>query len=265
MTNAFPSGPSFFSPDTAQANRVREAYERRLPEMVTLSPEKLVALTVEVPAAVATALGAWDDLVQLREQVATLPGFSCERFDAIEDYALALAHSHAVYLTIAPPADVAQLREQALRFQEKLLLDAAALSRQGFLEEPAPARAESEPEDRALAFRLLGLAALLRASWPAVAAETALGLPEMEIAERLASRLLAAVDAREQPPVIEAFRRRQEAFSLLAAAYDQARRAVGYLRWNEGDSDLIAPPLGASGWGSQLVAQAPLQDGAAAL
>jgi hypothetical protein len=30
---------------------------------------------------------------------------------------------------------------------------------------------------------------------------------------------------------------------LLANAYDQARRAITYLRWNKGDADLIAPSL----------------------
>ena len=36
---------------------------------------------------------------------------------------------------------------------------------------------------------------------------------------------------------------RQRLFTLFVNAYDQARRAVGYLRWNEGDADQIAPSL----------------------
>jgi hypothetical protein len=37
--------------------------------------------------------------------------------------------------------------------------------------------------------------------------------------------------------------RRARAFTLLVDAYDACRRAVTYLRWNEGDADLIAPSL----------------------
>ena len=36
---------------------------------------------------------------------------------------------------------------------------------------------------------------------------------------------------------------RARAFSLLAAAYDGARRALTYLRWKVGDADTIAPSL----------------------
>ena len=36
---------------------------------------------------------------------------------------------------------------------------------------------------------------------------------------------------------------RQRAFSLFVNVYDQARRAVSHLRWNEGDVDDIAPSL----------------------
>ena len=37
--------------------------------------------------------------------------------------------------------------------------------------------------------------------------------------------------------------RRARAFTLFFNAYDQCRRAVGYLRWNEDDADQVAPTL----------------------
>ncbi|WP_437980893.1 hypothetical protein [Sorangium sp. So ce117] len=47
----------------------------------------------------------------------------------------------------------------------------------------------------------------------------------------------------DSPGPTEAADRRARAFSLLVHAYDQTRRAVAYLRWDEEDADTIAPSL----------------------
>src|SRR5512132_3793744 len=41
----------------------------------------------------------------------------------------------------------------------------------------------------------------------------------------------------------EAAFRKARAFTLFVTADDQGRRAVTYLRWNEGDADSLAPSL----------------------
>ena len=56
--------------------------------------------------------------------------------------------------------------------------------------------------------------------------------------------MISAVGDREQTPTqIDAADRRQRAFSLFVKAYDQARRAIQYVRWEQGDADSIAPSL----------------------
>jgi hypothetical protein len=61
---------------------------------------------------------------------------------------------------------------------------------------------------------------------------------------RFADRLISAVGDRAQTPTqIDAADRRQRAFSLFVKAYDQARRAIQYVRWQQGDADSIAPSL----------------------
>ncbi|MFS8069892.1 MAG: hypothetical protein ACMG6S_26300, partial [Byssovorax sp.] len=41
----------------------------------------------------------------------------------------------------------------------------------------------------------------------------------------------------------EAADRKLRAFTLFTNAYDQVRRGVMYLRWDEGDADSLAPSL----------------------
>jgi hypothetical protein len=56
---------------------------------------------------------------------------------------------------------------------------------------------------------------------------------------------LRAIGEKEQAPAVvaDASARRARAFTLFVRAYDQVRRAVTYLRWEDDDADLIAPSL----------------------
>ncbi|WP_437627106.1 hypothetical protein [Sorangium sp. So ce1151] len=68
----------------------------------------------------------------------------------------------------------------------------------------------------------------------------------MSRAGEIGPQLLAALGVREHgkgPGPTEAADKRARAFALLVHAYDQTRRAVAYLRWNEGDADTVAPSL----------------------
>jgi hypothetical protein len=68
-----------------------------------------------------------------------------------------------------------------------------------------------------------------------------------------AVELLAAVGLREQGAIStgEAARLRQKAYTFFVRAYEDARRAVVYLRAAEGDADEIAPSLYAGRGGSR--------------
>jgi hypothetical protein len=70
-------------------------------------------------------------------------------------------------------------------------------------------------------------------------------LRELDQAESLAGQLTSALGAREQGPVIAAdvATQRQRNFTLFAQSYDQVRRAISYLRWDNDDVDNIAPSL----------------------
>ncbi|WP_437591731.1 hypothetical protein [Sorangium sp. So ce1000] len=72
------------------------------------------------------------------------------------------------------------------------------------------------------------------------------GVTPQSRAGEIGPQLLAALGVREHgkgPGPTEAADKRARAFALLVHAYDQTRRAIAYLRWNEGDADSIAPSL----------------------
>jgi hypothetical protein len=88
----------------------------------------------------------------------------------------------------------------------------------------------------------------------------AVQVAELDTAETLADRLLTAVGNREQGPAVvaESAAIRQRAFTLFLQAYDDARRAVAYLRWRREDAATIAPSLYAGrGTGRRKAAPQP--------
>jgi hypothetical protein len=89
------------------------------------------------------------------------------------------------------------------------------------------------------------LASLLKDNWTLIEGKCAVQMGELEHALKLAARILRVVGLREQAPVVAAAaaEMRLRAFTLFSCAYDDARRAVIFLRWHEGDADTIAPSL----------------------
>jgi hypothetical protein len=90
---------------------------------------------------------------------------------------------------------------------------------------------------------------MFRDKWSVLEGKTLIQPKDLKDAQVLADRLTSAVGEREQTPAqaVEATERRQRAFSLFVKAYDQARRAISYLRWEQGDVDSIAPSLYSGG------------------
>lgn len=89
------------------------------------------------------------------------------------------------------------------------------------------------------------MSTLYFSNWDKLKDTTSVKQAEIERAQQLSFHLFRGVGQREQSPALiaETADMRARAFTLLTSAYDNARRAVIYLRWNEGDADSIAPSL----------------------
>lgn len=214
--------------------------------MNALAEEELLRPNVDVPAVVPRVLGALPALRSLRSEMARrLPEHDLSLLDRLGTFTLALAHAHALTLTSRRTAeDMAPIRSEATALRKSLLADARLLDHHGLLEVRRSEDVKNLPGDRNVAFDLLALAMLLRKSWPAVAGKTPLSLEDLARAEDLARQLLDHSAARSRKkPLGEATVLRQRAFTLFYRAHRETRRAVTYLRWNEGDADRYCPPL----------------------
>lgn len=224
----------------------RAGFERVEHDMGELAPTDLEVVNLDVPRVVATVLGVWPGVLELRAGVASLPAFDLARFERIRDYALALGYWHTRHVAAAKRmADLRPRAEELMRLRNILHADALALTKRQLLQREEVQRLRIGKGYQNLTTEVRGLVDLFRTRWKEVAGRSATQKNELEFASRLADDLISALQQREEGLVVlaEAALCRQRAFTLLIRAYDDARRAVTYLRWHSGDVDRIAPSL----------------------
>ncbi|WP_437875408.1 hypothetical protein [Sorangium sp. So ce513] len=224
------------------------AFDRALPEIEALSPDRLISVNLDIPRVVSQVLGVLPGLRALRADIAEhLPTFDITRLDRLETYALAAWYAHLLSLSSGDVENaVKPLLAEAAPLRENLLGDAEALARRGLLDAATVADIRAGQGHIDIANDLVALSALFSASWSEIAGKTAATEEEVKRAGEVGPQLLAALGVREHgkgPGPTEAADKRARAFALLVHAYDQIRRAVAFLRWDEDDADEIAPSL----------------------
>jgi len=257
-----PDATTTTQPDsTSPVPRFRDAYQHLIDEIRKVPDADIVTINIDVPTAVTTVLGALPGILTFRPQIATdIPSFDLARLDKLESYTLALGHAHTLYLAASnPPESLVELSDTGTKARELLLSDASALAARGFIDGEKLKTLKGAHGYRNLAVDLFTLSALLRDNWDRIAGKTAVQSAELDQAETLADRLLTAFGLREQgtETTAESAGIRQRAFSLFVNTYDDARRALSYLRWHQGDIDDVAPSLYAARGSSKRKPEPP--------
>jgi hypothetical protein len=247
-------------------SRLQAAYDRCLPAMAALADNDLAAVNIDVGVAITTVRGALAKIAAFRPRFAAeLPALDTTPLDQLEDYALALAHAQGLYLTaVTPPEAIGQLGQEALELRDLLHSDAQAMARHALVDAQRIRGLKQGMGYRGTAFDLIGLVGVLREAWPQIEGKTPTSPAALDRAEAVADQLLGALGDREAAPAIVAAlsQQRQRAFTLLFRAYDDARRAITYLRWREDDVDQIAPSLYQGRGGRAKATPAPATSGA---
>lgn len=226
---------------------VSDADERVKGELAALSPQELVQVNLDVTAAVTTVLGVLPEVRALRAEIVQhLPTFDLAAFDKLEDYTLALHSAQTDYLTATqPPDDLVELSAEAMKVRDRLHRDALALAGHGLLDEGLLAQVKGGNGYKNMAQDLEILSRVMTTNWAKIQGKSATTVEDLQTASRMSTRLMRIVGLREQGPAIlaAAADHRLRAFTKMLTVYEDARRAVGYLRARQGDADTIAPSL----------------------
>lgn len=234
-------------PNVSDEVLAAEVFEKVRADFAKFEPEELLQVNLDVPSAVSTILGVAPKVKALREQIQKdLPNFDLAAFDKLEDYALAFKFANTSYLMASRPQDdLIALSEEAAQLRDMLAADAQALSKRGLVDGGPLAKLKGANGYKNIAEDLEMLSQTMHNSWTKIQGKSATTMEDVETASKMSTRLMRIVGEREEAPTVlaNATDLRLRAFTLLIRTYDDARRAVTYLRSREGDADVIAPSL----------------------
>jgi hypothetical protein len=223
------------------------ALEQVRPELAQYTAEKLHTINLDPVAIATTVWGALPGIIALRPEIVSgVPTFDIKILDKLETYASALVHANALHVTATlPPEVIASLAEEALQLRDVLISDVTALGKHGLINATFLHQLKGPQGYRNIAGDVVSIVTVIQTNWAKVSSRIGITEEELKHAKNVALKLMRAIGAREQAPSVTASvaLERQQAYSLFIDAYDEVRRAVAFLRWNEGDADKITPSL----------------------
>lgn len=222
-------------------------FARMRPELMALPANGLLNLRLNVVTVVTTVLGCVPRIRELRPEIVDeLPRFDLRFLDELEDDAWVLRHAHTLYLACSrPPSCEPEMVEEATTLREQLLNDGNSMADRRIVDKTRLRNVSCLNGYRNLAVDLGILASVLKDSWPRIEGKTAVTPQDLSRAQLLSETFIRVAGRRDKKgdAVAIATLDRRRAFTLLSTAYTQVRRAVLYLRWQDGEGDRIAPSL----------------------
>jgi hypothetical protein len=182
-------------------NEAAKAFALVEPELDDL--HEVATINVDVPRAVAVAIGAVPHLLALRPRfVEELPKHPLTQLDRLQTYALAAWYAHLLALPSSGGEDaLKRLLHEAAPLREDLLVAAEALAHRKLVDPEWVAEIRAGQGHLDTANDLVALAALFSGVWETVKHKSAVEWEEIERASQLGPELLVALGARHQPGV----------------------------------------------------------------
>lgn len=164
--------------------------------------------------------------------------------DRLPKAALACSATHALHLTKVQGANAEKLIVDMLQTRRVLSAEAQILVAKKKLSATTLAELVGGNGYKAACLDVLQLVAALRANWAAIESATPVTRAELEAAESLAHKVSAMLsDSELSTASPETADLRQRAYTFFIRTYDEVRRAMTFMRWEENDVDDFAPSL----------------------
>lgn len=234
------------STDQPVPDRDRAAFDRTASARAAVDVSSLPPYTLEAVHASAQALATARRLAPYRSAIAALPGFDIGHLDQLEDLANALLFTHVTLVVRANRVrQLPTLAGEGYTLRALLLAYADLLVLKGRTPAEPVARLRDGSGYRDLVEDLAALVRILRETPDAVGPTAPVTAAEIDRAAELARAMTLELGADSDPdlPHHTLLLERQKLGVLLARAQGQLRRAMAYLRFDEGDAASLVPSL----------------------
>lgn len=221
------------------------AFERLRPKYAAIPEEDLIPVNVRITTVVGIMAAAARRMAALRDELSRVAGFDPSLLDELPLCADGLDYAEGEYRAELQPAELGDLAQEARQTREMFVRDLRNLVAHGrvagsFLDEYTGA-----PGFKNLIDDIRLLARVYRNHWPNITGRSCRTLDDLDRAEAVIRRMTHWVGDRELGEAAPGpwADLRVRAFTYAVRRYDEARRAVAFVRWTEGDADKIAPSL----------------------
>lgn len=213
-------------------------------EIVAMADEDCPPITTDVDEAASTVWSAIPKIALFQEKIDLLP--EVPPFVAkLRNCALGVMYAQLQIQLGDQELAIAPLAQTVATHRDTLVEDLAPLVRRGLV--PGDFKEQLQPlvGYRNAANGAVLVCAVARRHWAAIDGKSAITLAFLDEVEQLAGKVLTALAAREtRGRSVDPTGERLRAFTLLADAYDQARRALNFVFWRHpGRLDQVAPSL----------------------
>jgi hypothetical protein len=224
------------------------AYKRVEPELLLVAASDFAPKNVDILAAATTVLAFAPRILERRDQLEALILFDIRYADSLTDYAKAAIFAHLGNQPTTAPEDEDDdaVIAEVIRMRAIFLTRANTLVAHGTFDAAAVANIRKGLGHRAAAGALVALVQMFRERLADVQTVLVITEAELERGAQLGAAAFKALSRRERQPAskqTEAALRARRAWTLLDRAYTQCRRAITYLRFDDGDADAFAPTL----------------------
>ncbi len=215
-------------------------------DLATLPADSVMQVNLDIEGMVSTIAGATPKILALLPDIVRLPFFDAPGLQKLELYAFALHDAHLRFLGgTESPEELRVLVESGSAQVDNLRSDSSALIQRKLLGAQSLAGLQGLTGYKNIATDLGLLSTVLQANWQTIQGKCAITAEELVQAQKTSRAILRFLGLRQEETASPAAvaDTRSRAFTLASRCYDQARRAVSFLRWNQGDADTIAPSL----------------------
>jgi hypothetical protein len=231
------------STDDATSPAAREALARAQQAATRIPDDQLVAIRVDITDAALGVMGQVPTIEAHRAALVRIFGAEgTDALDALVPAARALMLANAA-LVAQGTRDLEPAAESLRKTRTRLFTLASVMVQRGVVDESGLADLDGGNAYVALVHDTQALVAWFHAHAVAIAPHSRVTSAELDLAEIEAEAFGRAVKAKARSGGNEASSKRARAFTYFVQSYDHVRKLVTYLRWNEGDADVIAPSI----------------------
>jgi len=226
--------------------RSKACFRKLKPRYVAIPRSELLQINLDLTAMTGTMLAVSSKVEELRPAIARLPDFPMEAVDDLRDAAMGLDYTHAEVMSRAHPSDdLEDLYREATQTRDRFLHDQANLAKNGVVDQNLTEGFSGLTGYKSVVNDIRTCIAGYRAIGSRADAKSCVTPEDIDRAEAVIHRMERLLGDRilGSNTAVEWVDLRTRAFSLAWNYYDQARRAVMFLRWTVGDVDSIAPSL----------------------